>query len=586
MEHGVASALADIGHDVYLIGCEGIFLPQCTSTLERKLIFSEVVSQNTKKICDSCQKRSVLLENEFNGVNKKALENYLSDEDTVLVNSFLHDVTPEKFINTKYGDLPVGRLAMYEFSLKHKLRDINFGSELWPEYLHQLRNVLIAAIVTQRIIDDVRPDRLVVHNSLYSTNSVACLIAESLGIPSYSIGASQNFDQRQRSFSLFRSPQDWIALSRSNSWHEYSKNRKYPLDIKACDDHFNNIMSGKNPFTYSQGIADTDKDDVRSFFGISESQKICVATLSSEDEYFAAELIGVVPDFSSGDAFVANQYEWLSLLIEFFGKNLDLALIIRVHPREFPNKRDSVTAESVEKLKQLFNNLPSNVRVNWPDDGISIYALADKTDLLLNWRSTVGVEFLALGIPVLVPSCSNLLSYPIELNHIGVSALEYEKLILQLVNENWSMTNVYNAYTWMTFLSNFAALPIDSTERAPQKITLLRPTAPGLSLRIWEKLVSNFLTYAPLLLEKRSIKGWSLPTEVASIIQETLARGASSLAETILAQEIEFTMEIDMDDCVKDLTESLLRRVSLIESSSSSSYILKRMNSSAGRIVP
>ena len=563
-----------------------MFLPQCIATNEARLAFSPEVNSSVKSVCVSCQNRSTLLRNHFSLVDQLSIEDFKNSGDEKIVDNFLASISRDDFLEKKYEGMPVCRIAMYEFALKYKLRSTNFEHEYWAEYLHQLRNVLFTALGFKRALAEIKPDRVVVLNSLYSLNQIACNVAETTGIPSYSIGASQNFSHRQKSFSLFRSPQDWIALSRSNSWHEYSKNRKYPIDIKACDDHFKNIMSGKNPFTYSQGISDKDKDDVRSFFGILESQKICVATLSSEDEYFAAELIGVVPDFSSGTAFVANQYEWLSLLIEFFSKNLDLALIIRVHPREFPNKRDSVTAESVEKLKQLFNNLPSNVRVNWPDDGISIYALADKTDLLLNWRSTVGVEFLALGIPVLVPSCSNLLSYPIELNHLGESALEYEKLILQLLNENWSMTNVYNAYAWMTFLSNFAALHIDSTERAPQKLTLLRPTAPGLSLRIWEKLVSNFLTYAPLLLEKRSIKGWSLPTEVASIIQETLAREASSLAETILAQGFEVTVEIDMDDCVKDLTESLLRRVSLIESSSSSSYILKRMNSSAGRIVP
>jgi len=345
-------------------------------------------------------------------------------------------------------------------------------------------------------------------------------------------------------------------------------------------------MSGKNPFTYSRGISDTDKVDVRSFFGISESQKICVATLSSEDEYFAAELIGAIPDFSTSAAFVETQYEWLTLLIDFFAKNLDLALIIRVHPREFPNKRDSVTAESVKKLKQLFNNLPTNVRINWPDDGISIYALADKTDLLLNWRSTVGVEFLALGIPVLVPSCSNLLSYPIELNHIGESALEYENLILQLVNENWSMTNVYNAYTWMTFLSNFAALPIVSTARAPQKITLLRPTAPGLPLRIWEKIVSNFLTRVPLFLEKRSVKGWSLPVERATIINATLQMEALSLADTVLALKNEPKVLTDLDGCLVELTDSLIQRVAIIEPDTAQSYILTRMMGSANKHSP
>lgn len=581
VEYGVANTLSGLGNEVSLIGCKGMFLPQCIATNEAKLTFSPEVNSSVKSVCVSCQNRSDLLHGHFSLVDQLSIEDFKNSGDEKIVDNFLASISKDDFLEKKFEGMPVCRIAMYEFALKYKLRSTNFEHEYWAEYLHQLRNVLFTALGFKRALTEVKPDRVVVHNSLYSLNQIACNVAETTGIPSYSIGASQNFSHRQKSFSLFRSPQDWIALSRSNSWHEYSKNRKYPIDIKACDDHFKKIMSGKNPFTYSQGISDKDKDDVRSFFGILESQKICLATLSSEDEYFAAELIGVIPDFSTGAVFVANQYEWLSLLIDFFGKNLDLALIIRVHPREFPNKRDSVTAESVEKLKQLFNNLPSNVKVNWPDDEISIYALADKTDLLLNWRSTVGVEFLALGIPVLVPSCSNLLSYPIELNHLGESALEYEKLILQLVNENWSMTNVYNAYTWMTFLSNFAALPIDSTERAPQKITLLRPTAPGLSLRIWDKLVSNFLTYIPLFLEKRSVKGWSLPIEQVAIINATLQMEAPSLAETILALKNEPDMLSDSDGCLEELTDSLIQRVLMIESDPKRSYILTRMMDSA-----
>jgi hypothetical protein len=217
------------------------------------------------------------------------------------------------------------------------------------------------------------------------------------------------------------------------------------------------------------------------------------------------------------------------------------------------------------------------VKVNWPDDGISIYALADKTDLLLNWRSTVGVEFLALGIPVLVPSDSDLISYPIEFNKVGSTAYEYESLILELVNNNWSMTNVYNAYKWLTFLSNFVALPIQSSARAPQRITMLRPVSPGPALRLWEKLVSMFLKFAPLVLERRSIKNWSLTNEQANIVNETLKQQASSLAETVLTLKSKDDRSIDSKEWLRELSDSLLYRVSIIQPDRNASYILARM---------
>ena len=48
-----------------------------------------------------------------------------------------------------------------------------------------------------------------------------------------------------------------------------------------------------------------------------------------------------------------------------------------------------------------------------------------------------------------------------------------------------------------------------------------------------------FLKFAPLVLERRSIKNWSLTNEQANIVNETLVQQASSLADTVLALKSE-----------------------------------------------
>jgi CDP-glycerol glycerophosphotransferase (TagB/SpsB family) len=97
-----------------------------------------------------------------------------------------------------------------------------------------------------------------------------------------------------------------------------------------------------------------------------------------------------------------NQLEWAKWLISYVGGRNDLHLIIRIHPREFPNKRENVRAPHLDSfISSLGANLPQNVSLNLPDQEISIYDLIPIVNVLLNSTSSVGVEFAAFGIPVI-----------------------------------------------------------------------------------------------------------------------------------------------------------------------------------------
>ena len=93
----------------------------------------------------------------------------------------------------------------------------------------------------------------------------------------------------------------------------------------------------------------------------------------------------------------------------------DLFLIIRVHPREFPNHREGQKSKNAELYEKLLTNLPSNIVVNWPSDNISVYDLAEHVDLVLNGFSSSGLEMALLGIPVL-SYANEWNTYPIDLD--------------------------------------------------------------------------------------------------------------------------------------------------------------------------
>jgi hypothetical protein len=572
IEYGFSESLSELGHEVTLISCSGELLPQCIATLEVGIKF-ESTSSSSKQICLGCQKRSSLLKSTFKQARYVDFSELVTQDELDNIEFELLNIDSEKFIEFTFENVLVGPIAFYEFSLKHKLRNLKLTPNQFKEYTHQLRNVLKTQVVIGNAIDLYDPECVIVHNSLYSTNRIVELIAKKRNIKTFSIGGSQNFSSHQSAISLYSSPQEWIGLSRSKAWQTYYKSVGTDIDWAVSNSHFENIMNAQNPFTYSSAAIKNDDDALRNFFGIQEKQKVYLATLSSEDEFFSANLIEVVPDFRFGEASFESQFEWIEFLIEFFKSNQDLSLIIRLHPREFPNKRDLQEASSVTKWREVLMNPPSNVHVNWPTDGISVYQLAGITDLVLNWRSTVGIEFLALGIPVLVPSCSNLLSYPIEFNAVAETRGSYLEKIVSVADSGASIENIRNAFIWITFLSNIVSLPIDSTARLSPSLTSIRPKSTGFGLKVWSCATSIFLKHAPLWLERKSIQNWKITRDTSRVLNDTIISGNTSVADTVIKNNNLLAPSRDETASYVNLHESILSRLALMYEDPSQSKI-------------
>jgi CDP-glycerol glycerophosphotransferase (TagB/SpsB family) len=174
----------------------------------------------------------------------------------------------------------------------------------------------------------------------------------------------------------------------------------------------------------------------------------------------------------------------------------NLFLIIRVHPREFPNKREDVKSEHAEILECFFKNLPENVRVNWPKDNISIYDLAQETDVFLNAWSSVGVEMSLLGIPVVIYS-KDLVLYPHQLNYLGKNRKGYFTKIELALKQGWNYKKIKMSYRWLGLYYYRTILRIRA-KRSESKQSLARTVAVGL----WNRFYGVFPPKARALLIK------------------------------------------------------------------------------------
>ncbi|NBX23925.1 MAG: hypothetical protein EBR52_07440 [Microbacteriaceae bacterium] len=167
-----------------------------------------------------------------------------------------------------------------------------------------------------------------------------------------------------------------------------------------------------------------------------------------------------------------------------------------------------------------------------PSDDVSIYDLVQIVDVLLGYRSNVGAEFAAFGIPVVVPANKDFFTYPSEINRTGYSEKEYARLIDDAVGEGWSIENMRIVYRWLAFL--FTRIAVDFSDSVSAQPSAIRPKKPGFRLWLWRKMVFFIIQFGPLIRERIALRGRTSSDEAKDIFADVIEHGRSNLADSIV----------------------------------------------------
>lgn len=489
----VAEALVHEGHEIVYVTCGRQLEAGCVA-MSALGVFSDASSERKAEVCRRCEGNKRILIREF-GFSGCDLSDALTTEDLVETDRILSDITRDNFFELAVSGVDVGRIALYEFLLDRKKSTLGFETDAeWRQYLVGLKNTLYAVLGGKRLLEKELPDAVVVYNALYSLNRAVCELATARGISHYFLHAGGNLAHRLQTLLLAKGNTFDLLRHAVEVWPAY---RDVPIDSQIAQtvtDHFLELLRGRSVFAYSAPRS-VDKKNFVEKFGISSSQKVICATLSSYDERFAAETIGAL--VQSKDLLFPTQARWVEALIEFVRTRPDRFLVIRVHPREFPNKREGVKSLHASKLEAMLRNLPSNVAVNWPTDGLSLYDLAEIVDVFLNAWSSVGKEMSLLGIPVVLYS-SDLPLYPADINYLGTTYQTYFDAVEQAITDGWQPKNIVRTYRWCAI--EYARMLVDisdaygGTEHLPV----------GILDRVRAKLFRTFFPYRQQLFDCRT----------------------------------------------------------------------------------
>ena len=427
-EAELALALKKEGNDITIARCKGLFNDVCISMSARG-ITADSPNVEKKKICTSCISKGNYLYKKYG-----------------LKTIFIDDFYTKKACN------PISRrtklYSLYEFFLDKKICSLSFNKKIKKQAEKYYKSAEKLCQTAPRLLNLISPYAVVTYNNYYGLNHIFSELAKKIGAKVYTIHGGASIPERYSTLFLHENYRQRFLWSRIPEWKKF---RDIPLcqnHIKKVNDHIKHLFKAADPWVYSKPWEGTETNKLKNFFKINPELKTYVLLLTSTDEMFAAQECDL---FSFGKRPKHDQFEWLKQTVSFVQKQKNANLIIRIHPRETPNKRESVFSQNFKRLVKYLDKLEQKyIKINWPSDNISIHDLAKITDVCLNRTSTAGLEMMLHNVPVLQFS-KTLSAYPHELNIQAQSLKKYKTLLNKYAIECPPKPDLVRLYRWIYF---------------------------------------------------------------------------------------------------------------------------------------
>jgi hypothetical protein len=533
----IAESFAGKDIDVVAVRCGTMLQGHCVAMSAAGVQFDDPLAVR-QQVCAACMKRRDLITNEM-GIPALIMDAWVRREDRDETERLIASVTPSSWTELHVDGIALGRYAVYEMWLNNKLVSTGLDHEMWELYQTQLRNTLLTYFAARRILAEQKPDAVIVYNDHYSVNHAFCAAAEKAGIPSYTVHGGHHMIRRSETIMMFSSNHTMENVFGSAAWKAYQQAPIGHAEVDLVGGHFDGLLQANSAFAYSSKFEGTGPAELRSKLGISPDRQVLLAAMSSEDELIGVRLIDAIPSTIDQVSLFEDQFEWVDYLFHYAEENPGIHLVLRLHPRMFPNKREQVMSPVVSRILALREHAPDNVTFNMPSDGVGLYDLMQVVDVLLNFRSSVGAELAALGIPVVNPANADFYTYPSDINRVGHTLPEFRRLIDEALAEGWSLENSRRAFRWYAFL--FGRVAVDFSDAVRSRPAAIRPRKPGLRLRLYNRAVYLFLQFGPLIRERIALRNRSLAPSSREILLDTLVNHRDSASDSPLWPQLTAT---------------------------------------------
>jgi hypothetical protein len=376
IEHTIAIALSFKGAKCLFANCEG-HLPICNI---------QNVNQGTRMPCADCIKQQQKLFHQ-SGFPNYSLPHFVSQDQVRRAYQIVGSLDYKALENLSYEGISLGKLV--QISTRWFLAGNNLTND--KQSLKSYRNFVISAIIVyqaaQALLKTTKPDLIFLLNGLFFEERIIHTLAESLSIPivTYENGFMTN------SFVFAR---NGIACYYDLSAH-WSTVKNTPLSRKQndwLDKYLTDRQAGNRAVIQYWPKREERIAEIKKKLCLDNRKKVIVAfTNIIWDSAVQGRDIGF-----------KGMFAWLHQIIAFFSRHSEYQFIVRIHPAEIRLKGRETKEGAVQFIRAAFPDLPSNIYIVPPDSDISSYRLIELAHLILTYSSTIGLEAVLMGKPVMV----------------------------------------------------------------------------------------------------------------------------------------------------------------------------------------
>jgi hypothetical protein len=270
-----------------------------------------------------------------------------------------------EIVNLKWRGINIGRGIYSSLISRYRSTNLNLNFHRKEIEKNTANSILFSKWIIN-LIEKNQIDRIVTFSGRFNLSIITDEVAKKNSIPLYYHEALRNNDKYYYSDKKIHSFEDQMTLMNS-FWNE----SKYDLNYKihAADKFYVNCRVakvGRNGLNRS-----FTKDQKKNYFPKKKKNKRVVFYGNSEDEY-------AIFDMSKDSSFEwSSQVEAIKSLNIALKNYNDVELIIRVHPNDMETRW--------HKLEGDFQIIDANSKVD-------SYALLDSADIVVTYRTSIGIE--------------------------------------------------------------------------------------------------------------------------------------------------------------------------------------------------
>ena len=359
------------------------------------------------------------------------------------------DLREFEALNTKFGHLTCSDVILVIKDGSPEKR----GSQVRQLWLKYIESAMFSFLAIEKVCRMLSVACLIHYND-YSPMLSARLAAKQSGVSVKLLTQASHKNVARSKIILLSAP--WqVAEYESMDTNLWDKWKQLSLKSHQVEEGANDIihrLTGRGSHLYSPAKR-LEAVELTEQLGLNQQKKTLVAFTSSLDENFAAKslLKGMGFHRAHPEQPFEDQIDWLSSLTRYVECSDALQLVVRIHPREGKNERESFSSRHLEILKDTFDRPFKSCRFVWPQDDISSYDLAEIADVALTSWSSMGAELARLGIPVLT-STNGIVFFPHEdFLEWGPTSEAYFQKLNFLLTESPSLNKTIKAFRWYNF---------------------------------------------------------------------------------------------------------------------------------------